>query len=273
MNRSPYALPFLLAACASPDAPRTFADPMPLLALVAGALDSARVDTVPAGFLRIELTEAAPGGHNLVLFAIPDSVAVATFLAANDTAIVTPLGARALGGPEGLEGGERADATIHRLAPGSYFLGCALKGADGHRHMTSGEWQRIVVTPSTITTPDPDATIPVTMADFAYVTGDTWPAGDRLLAIRNEGKHEHLIVIDRITPGHTVREYLEAKEDDPPISVAAGGMTRIGPGAMAYNVVSLVPGTYVLFCRIVDPASKRFHTDMGMVRVVTVAGS
>jgi hypothetical protein len=188
-----------------------------------------------------------------------------------DTLAATPAPVRALGGPEGVDGGVTADITLHRLAPGEYLIGCVMRGESGHRHLAEGEWQRLVVVPAAPEAPmaAPATTIDVGMGEFAFVTTEEWPAGPQLIALHNSGTQDHLMLLDRLYPGKTLADYMVA-EDTIVVGDPLGGVARLGPGETVYYPIVLTPGTYVLSCLIADPASRLPHAEMGMIRTVVV---
>lgn len=240
--------------------------------LLAGELDPAHADTVIAGVVRLEFhSNAQNDGHNIVLYQLPDDADVATLLGVIDTAESTPAPLRALGGPEGVTGSSVPDVTFHLLDPGKYLIGCSMRGESGHRHLSEGEWQQLVVLPAPAGSSPTAivATIDVGLADFAFVTPEEWPAGQQLLAVHNSGTQDHLMLIDRLYPGRTLADYIVA-EDTVIVSDALGGVARIGPGETAYYPMVLAPGTYVLTCLIADPATRLQHVEMGMMRSIVV---
>lgn len=267
--------PLLLAACMVDAPPPPVTATLPTaqsVRLLAGALDPVHADTVFAGVVRLEYhANAQDGGHNIVLYRLPDGADRAALFRAIDTLASTPPGLRALGGPEGVDGSSVPDVTLHLLEPGNYLIGCAMRGDSGHRHLTEGEWQQLVVLPAVEGTPPAAVatTIDVDLGDFAFVTQDEWPSGQQLLAVHNTGKQDHLMLIERLYPGKTLADYIAA-EDTVVVSDPLGGVSRMGPGEMVYYPMVLVPGTYVLTCLIVDPATQSLHVEMGMIRTVVV---
>jgi hypothetical protein len=190
---------------------------------------------VEPGCARVRVEEGR-GGHRVVIFrfaeAMPD-VDVTTFLAVLDTAIATPASALALGGSEV---GTTGDVIV-QLTPGRYILGCVVS-ADGHRHFTTGEAKLLFVTNAPVSagrSAPPAATQEVRMVDFAYVGPERWAADE---------------------------------PDDVAASVA--GVARLGPGAVAYLPVELSAGSYVAYCLVTDPKTRRQHIELGVLRAIQV---
>ena len=222
-------------------------------------------DTVPAGWTRLRVEEA-DRGHIIALFELPadaNGTAVAAFLAALDTAKATPPPAIARGGPEI---GDTAEVVL-QLETGRYLLAC-LSRRDGHRHATMGESRLVEVRGPSSDRPGPEASHELDLVDFAFGTPTPWAAGRHLLAVRNTGRQDHQLRIDRLHDGVTFAEWLEAEGGETSDPVA--GVARIGPGQQAFLPMDLAPGEYVLYCLIPDPASGRPHVEMGMMRSIRV---
>ena len=230
-------------------------------------------DTVAAGWSRLRVQEDGDR-HIVVLFKLPGDAAdgdVPAFVAALDGA-TTPAGAVALGGPEIGDSGE----VIVELTPGRYVLGCVARGADKHRHATTGEAKLVVVTGGAGIAggvrggaAPPVMTQAVRMVDFAYPGPDRWAAGSHVLGVSNAGPQDHQLRLARLRPGSTVGDWMRA--DDPGAHATdVAGVARLGAGRVAYLPVELPAGDYVAYCLIPDPRSGRAHIDLGMLRAIHV---
>ena len=252
------------AACAGSEAPPApLAPPTLLVSLSLGSLEAP--DTVEAGWVRLRVEEDG-AGHVPVLFRVPEQgteAELASFLAALDTARMTPPSARALGGPEV---GDTGTVVIH-LTPGRYVLGCVSRGRDGHRHSSSGEAGVLQVVASSRPEAAPAATQEVKMVDFAYGAAERWPAGEHLLHVRNDGRQDHHLRIDRLPAGAGLQQWLASEGE---IGQPLAGVARTSPGESLHLPVQLPPGSYVLYCLVPDAASGTPHAAMGMFRAVTV---
>ncbi|MEO7965628.1 MAG: hypothetical protein ABIT38_17095, partial [Gemmatimonadaceae bacterium] len=111
--------------------------------------------------------------------------------------------------------------------------------------------------------------IDVALGDFAFLTPAHWPAGAQLVQVRNTGDADHLMLIAHLHPGATMRDFVDtetpAKVADPAI-----GVSRMSAGKTAFLPMHLVPGHYVLYCLIKDPATKKSHMELGMMREIEV---
>jgi hypothetical protein len=176
---------------------------------------------------------------------------------------MTPPPARALGGPEIGDTG----AVVLNLAPGRYLLACVSRGADGHRHASSGETAVVEAVAGSRQRQAPAATQKVTMADFAYGADARWAAGAHLVQVRNTGRQDHHVRIDRLPPGADLQQWLASEGE---IGEAVAGVARTSPGETVYLPVQLTPGSYVMYCLVPEAGSGTPHAVMGMFRAFTV---
>lgn len=225
-------------------------------------------DTVRPGWSRLRVEETG-GGHIVVVFRLPDETVssdLPSFLAALDTARMTPEGALALGGPEIGEVGE----IVLDLTPGVYVLACLLRGDDGHRHAMAGEVRMVHVAGQRHDAEPPGDAIMLSMRDFIYYTDAPWPAGAQTLHVINDGREDHQLRIDRLDAGVTLNDWLRA-DDKSTVAEPFAGVARTSPGQAAYLPVLLEPGTYVLYCLIPAARSDAIHAEIGMIRAVVVS--
>ena len=224
-------------------------------------------DTARAGWTRLRVEENR-GGHVVVVFRIPADLSpegVQAFLAAMDTAAMTPSVATALGGPEVDNAGE----VFLDLAAGRYLLGCVSRGDDGHRHLAGDEWKVMEVVAGDGMGTAPVATHVVRMGDFAFGGAAAWSAGEQVLQVVNGGRQDHQMRIDRLHPGISLQAWLAAPENAS-VSTPVAGAARMGPGQIVYLPVALERGEYVLYCLVPDTASGRMHVELGMFRGIKV---
>ena len=224
-------------------------------------------DSIESGWTRLHLVKKGP--HIVVLFRLRDGTSPAAFLAALDTARMTPSTGFALGGPEVVIDGE----VVSNLAPGRYVLACMGRGADGWRHFRTGESKVIVVAPKRATNraavKPPPASAELHMLDFAFRTPERWRSGAQWVRVSNEGKEDHLVLIARLRDGATLREWATAKEADP-VATPLTGVARTSTGGVVYLPLALSPGRYVLYCRIQHASSGMLHEKLGMFKEITV---
>jgi len=226
-------------------------------------------DSMGSGWTRLHLVKEK-GRHVVVLFRLRDGTTPAAFLAALDTARMTPSTGVAVGGPEVVSAAE----VVMDLAPGRYVVACMVRDTpDAKRHLVLGESKVIIVVPNraarrTAAKP-PSASAQVHMLDFAYRTPDRWKRGAQWVRVSNEGKEDHLLLIARLRDGVTLPQWAAAKPTDS-LSVPLTGVARTSPGGVVYLPVALSPGRYVLHCRIQAAATGIFHERMGMFKEIVV---
>lgn len=230
--------------------------------------------TVAAGWTPLRLRLADSVGHNAVALRVPAGMTPQAFVAALDTAVATPPGGVALGGPESpTQAGETSEAIV-RLDTGTVVVACLLRDAGGHRHAARGEWRAIEVRAAggASAAAAPASAIEVRATDFAFATAATWPAGAQRVRVRNVGAGDHLLLLARMHDGLGLREWMDAR-DVSTVADPAVGIARLSAGQEAYLPVTLRDGTYVLFCLVRDPKTRKLHADLGMVRTVQVGGA
>jgi hypothetical protein len=258
-----------LAACGSVEraAPARSTDPSTdgEVRVVASAGALVAPDTVDAGWTRVRVEEDG-AGHIVVVFRLADGATAAdvpVFVAALDTAAATPAGAVALGGPEVGDSG----MVVLELAPGRHVVACVSRRDPAHRHASGGEARPLVVRTALGAARAPTPTETVAMTDFAFPGADRWRPGERVLAVRNDGRQDHQFRLARLRDGTTLREWV-ASEGETGTDVA--GMARLGAGRMAYLPVVLPVGEYVAYCLVPDPRTRQPHVMLGMIRAIHV---
>jgi hypothetical protein len=275
MNRSLCALAGVLAgACGSersrttPRTPDEFSAGEVLVTAQAGGFEAP--GSVAAGWHRIRFHQAKGGqGRNLVLFRITDSTDLAAFSTGLDTATQAPTGTAAMGGLESPRTPADTAALLMPLVPGRYVLTSLTRAPNGRRHVSNGMWRELIVTGDSIPRPAPTADVTVRLADHAFVTDDTWPAGNLRVLLVNDGAQDHLLNLMRLETDQSLGAYL----DDPGRSERIGGISRMGPGQSVILELSLEPGRYVALCLVRDPGTGRMHMQLGMARLITVVAA
>jgi hypothetical protein len=262
----------LLAACSPAEAPVAVAADSLVVTLAASRMQVP--SRVKAGWRAIRL-ESDGRRHNVAAFRIDDTVDPAAFITALDSTKTTPAGGVALGGLEGVTAGS---VVMLRLPSGRVLVTCLSRGEDKHRHGVRGEWG-LVVADSIAVTADTASPLPrdssgvvVSMRDFAYVAPTPWRSGKRTLEIRNDGRADHLFLIERLRPGKSLNDWMTS-DDSVTVSDPVTGVSRLGAGQSALVQVELSPGRYVLSCLIGDPVSGKTHVELGMLREVEVVAS
>jgi len=139
--------------------------------------------------------------------------------------------------------------------------------------------------------------VEITAADYAFVMPDSIPSGWTKLRFANRGQEPHFVMLTKLPEGATFDDYMSqvtkafgvgwdalqkgaSKAEAGAMigrelpawyaeAVAAGGIGIVSPGDTAVTALDLDPGNYVVEC-YVKTAERVFHTDLGMVRPLTV---
>lgn len=226
-------------------------------------------DSAGSGWTRLRLHKEK-GRHVVVLFRLREGTTAAAFLAALDTARMTPSTGLAVGGIEVVRDGE----VVLNLAAGQYVLACMARDTpNAKRHLVKGESKILVVASkrgaSRAAAKPPSASADVHMLDFAYRAPDRWRRGAQWVRVSSEGKEDHLVLIARLRDGATLREWTAATITDS-VATPLTGVARTSPGGVVYLPLALSPGHYVLYCRIQHASSGTLHEKLGMFKEITV---
>ncbi len=180
-----------------------------------------------------------------------------------------PSWMHAVGGPNSPPpGGGVSNGTLV-LEPGEYVVFCMVPSPDGEPHFAKGMARGLTVRPSSraaATLPDGDITI--TMHDYDFVFSTTPTHGHHTIAVKNAGRQPHELILSRLAPGKTSRDFvhwIETQDGAPPVTTV-GGTTDIPPGGSMLIEVDLEPGSYSLLCRVRDAGDGKPHDAHGMSR-------
>lgn len=268
MSPAPKSLVFGLSLLSLDTRPAPAPAPQPLSAVLDVTLGDGHLrapQSALSGWTTIRVHATDTLRHWAIAFQLEDGTDPAAFIAAFDTARATPTGATALGGPDGAS----TEAFVN-LHAGRIVFACPHRLMSGRRHATAGEWQVVSIAKATTSGPQPAADIQVEARDYAFSAPNIWPSGRAVVALSNRGTHDHLLLIAKLKSGVTLATYATAK-DTKVVADPAMGVARLSPGQEAAVPVTLAPGHYVIFCRIVDGTTKLPHDHLGMMREVVVS--
>jgi hypothetical protein len=249
--------------------------------MTASALDTS-TSKVPAGLVLLTVENAGEGsGDSVDLVRLPEGLTIdeAMAQAATPTASLFPdwvWDATWSGGPI-LDPGQTAQAVVD-LSPGDWY---AVSAGFTRPPVPITVKGGANATPSAST--EPEATVDVTMQDFAFVMPEQIAAGPQVWRVDNAGPQPHLMIVDRVPDGTTFDQVISSlqslmKGGTP----AAGGLTEqdfqgVGGleassvGQTAWTELNLEPGTYTALCFMPDKDTAQPHALLGMVTVFTVA--
>ena len=273
--------------CAADEVPpSTAADSATNAPAVAGTITGANVVTIrardfafegpteiPAGLTTFRLANAGPDIHHAQIIKLDEGKTGADFAAAIKAGGPPPSWAQVAGGPNVPLPGHESNATSV-LAPGNYALVCFVDTPDKVPHMLKGMVHNFrVVAASTPVAPDPTPTTTIDMKDFAFDLPINLAAGAHTFRVVNSGAQPHEVQLFKMMPGKTMRD-LQAWAHSlagPPPAAPIGGVVALPPTGHAFFTASLDAGDYVLFCFFPDPATKKLHFDLGMMKTVKVS--
>jgi len=235
--------------------------------------------SIPAGSVRVTLTNSGAEEHQATIVRLNDGVDLAALgaAAATDPTGLAPLKlVTAYGGPNAAGPGSTVTSTQVLDKPGSYLFLCFIPSpSDGKSHASKGMVLPFTVTGSASTSVSAPTT--VSAVDFGYKIPDNLKSGT--VALKNDGAQNHEMAIYKLASGKTLQDLLAffaASESGtppsgPPPFAAAGGLAALAPGATSTVDLGLSAGNYVLMCFLPDTAgSGAPHFTRGMAQAVTV---
>jgi hypothetical protein len=229
-------------------------------------------DSIPAGWTTVQLTNQGKDLHQLQFIKLPPGKTVADFAAAisaNHTRM--PSWAERRGGPNGIMPGASATAVIY-LDPGNYVAICGIPDRRGIPHVALGMLKAVTVTAGgTVLAISPDST--VKLVDFTFELSSPIEAGQRTIRVVNRGTQAHELVVVRLPPGATVRDFITAfRPGDPDTTQGTpmGGMVGLEPGGEGYVTLDFLPGYYGFICFLPDFIQGSPHFARGMLMDLSV---
>ncbi|HKV52259.1 MAG TPA: hypothetical protein VJO52_13790, partial [Gemmatimonadaceae bacterium] len=121
--------------------------------------------------------------------------------------------------------------------------------------------------------PNADAT--VTLADYSFTTAAPFTAGHHVIRVTNAGPQPHEIVLVKLEPGKTAKDFAQWAESmkGPPPGALAGGVAAFAPGDTVYFPADLTPGSYAFICFVPDSKDGKPHLAHGMMQDFVVRGA
>jgi len=171
------------------------------------------------------------------------------------------------GGVNSIMPGEEATVVIN-LDPGKYVLICGIPDKRGLPHVIRGMSKSIQVTSpdhEPDDAPAPDVT--VVMKEFSYAFDRSLTAGKQMVRLRNDGTQAHELLLLKLAPGASVRDFWELYEPGAlgnPAGRTIGGLTGLSPGREAFLPLHVEPGRYGILCFLADPRRRTPHFMAGM---------
>jgi hypothetical protein len=120
----------------------------------------------------------------------------------------------------------------------------------------------------------PAATDTIRLTDYNFTSGRPLAAGSHTILVQNDGPQPHEIVLLRLNPGKTVRDFgvwaTTGRMQGPPPAMPIGGVTVLERGAGATFTADLSAGDYAFICFVPDAKDGKPHLAHGMVKRFSV---
>jgi hypothetical protein len=261
---------YAVAACSdlpARDHPATIHD----IAITSTDFSYVAPDTIPAGLVRIRLSNAGKEHHHAQLARLPAGRTVAEL---RDTLAAggLPSWVTFVGGP-GVPAPGLPSEVIVPLEPGSYAVLCFVESENRVPHLAKGMIRELAVVPGEESgRPEPrwDARLLLDDYSFAFTSGLT--AGRRTIRVENRGPQPHEVVFVRLRPGRTAADVLAwfKNKKGPPPGEPFGGTVALQSGQINFVIADFTPGDYALLCFVPDAGDGRRHVAHGMVSQIRV---
>jgi hypothetical protein len=226
-------------------------------------------DTIPAGAVTLHMMNEGKELHHAQLVRLDEAKTVAELAAAFKVEGPPPPWVHFVGGPNASAPGTTATASTV-LAPGQYAVLCFIPGPDGVPHLAKGMLRTFQVVPSGAGTGLPAATDTIRMADYDFVPGRPLAAGSHTMLVQNDGPQPHELVLLRLNPGKTVRDFgvwaTTGRMKGPPPAMPVGGVAVLDRGAEATFTTDLAAGDYAFICFVSDAKDGKLHLEHGMAK-------
>lgn len=256
------------AAAAATTAPAS-APPDRMVHVVATDFKFDLPDSLPAGAVTLHLMNEGKEMHHAQLVRLDDGKTVADLASALKVQGPPPPWAHFVGGPNGSVPGATATSSAV-LVPGQYAVLCFIPGADGIPHVAKGMLRGFRVVPAATGTALPAATDTIRMSDYDFTPGRPLAAGGHTILVQNGGPQPHELVLLRLNPGKTVRDFgvwaTSGGMKGPPPAIPVGGVAVLDPGGAATFTTDLAAGDYAFICFVPDAKDGKLHVEHGMAK-------
>ena len=229
--------------------------------------------TVPSGAVSLRLVNSGKEFHHAQIVRLDQGKTVADLKTAMEHEGPPPPWLHFLGGPNGIAPGQEA-TSIASLAPGKYVLLCLIPGPDGVPHLMKGMIQPFEVTGGGAEAALPVASDTVQLGDYSFESARPITPGQHTFLVTNSGQQPHELVLLRLAPGKTVKDFGEwattGGMKGPPPALPLGGVAVIDHGASGVFTADLTPGEYGMICFVPDSKDGKPHLMHGMMKQITV---
>lgn len=213
--------------------------------------------------------------HQAQLMRLNEGVTAEQFTAAllspEGIAAVVPL-AEFAGGPNAVEPGGTSSVVANLDAGATYMVMCQIPGPNGQPHYALGMLGSFTTSAQANSAAMPTPGNTVDLSDFKFTEPSTvdWT---KPITVTNDGPQPHELTVLAAAPGKTlddVKAALASEPAGPPPYQTMGGVAALAAGMTQDTTLDLQPGTYLLVCFVVDPATGQPHYMLGMEQEITV---
>jgi hypothetical protein len=255
-----------LGACSTPEPA--------IIEIVAHDLSFEIPDTVPAGLVRLQLTNQGSQAHAAQLYRLNDGVDLDRFKTAMRQGISTErLIATSLGGPANVDRGETGPVVEMVLAPGNYLVVCWLLDSGGTPHAFLGMVHpfEVVGEAEDTSLASPEATFELTEYEIRVPEGFD---GSGTFGVINGGSEWHELIflqIDEEQDPEAALTHLAGTTQRFPVPYAnRGGISALeSEGGEGRVDLDLEPGRYLVACAIPTDFGV-YHATLGMWAEVAI---
>jgi hypothetical protein len=228
-------------------------------------------DEISGGWVKITITNEGQEPYHIQLVRLETGKSLEDLKAALTADPATyPAWAEPFGGPNAPDPGGTTSAIAY-LPAGNYAMIDIIPNAEGIPHYQNGLMRALTVTePGGIIPGEPLPDVTITLNDFKFETTVTPLAENQTIRLVNNGTQVHEAVLVRLEDGKTADDYLNTPPGEIPPAVSLGGITGIVPGDSQYLQLDFEPGTYALYCFLMDAESQAPHFVLGMIQEFTV---
>lgn len=233
--------------------------------------------TLAEGDISLTLQNVGKEDHQVQLLHLKPGATPQQFgqAAQSDSTGVAPLALTDGGGGVAAVTPGKSEKVVNKVKAGTYMMVCFVRGADGIPHVAKGMVGVMNVVQSSGTgVSTPSSSTDVAAKEFSFGGPDKLSAGKSTVRFTNGGTQPHEMALVKLKPGKTAADlgafFGSEHPSGPPPFDSAGGAGAVGPGDSAYLDVDLDAGTYVMVCQVPDPATKKPHLALGMMKVLTV---
>lgn len=237
------------------------------------SLSGAEAEAGPANLVLKNADTEMP--HQAQLMKLNDGVTAEQFTAAllgpEGVGAVVPLASFA-GGPNAVQPGATSAVVAYLDAGATYMVICQLPGPDGQPHYASGMIGSFTTSGQANAgmMPVPENTVELSDFKFAEPSAVDWT---KPLLVTNDGPQPHELTVLAAAPGKTlddVKAALASEPAGPPPYETMGGVAALAAGDSQVTTLDLKPGSYLLVCFVMDPATGQPHYMLGMEQEITV---